>query len=120
MTKATRVKYNNIRARRSARVRKKIGRGTSAIPRLSIFRSNRYIYAQLIDDKAGTTLLSVSSQGMKTKGIKTKIAEHVGELLATAAAKANIATAVVDRGSYQYHGRVKALVEGARKKGLRL
>ena len=107
-----------IRKRRAGRSRVKI-KGTADRPRLSIFRSNNFIYAQLIDDEAQKTVLSVSSRGMKAdKATKTAIAEKVGESIAKKAAEKGIKKAVFDRGSYLYHGRVKALADSARKGGL--
>jgi large subunit ribosomal protein L18 len=93
------------------RVRSKI-RAVGKRPRLSVFRSNKFIYAQIIDDEKGKTL--VSSSGKKA----TKLAFGVGEELAKLAKGKKIAKVVFDRGSYRYHGRVKALAEGARKGGL--
>ncbi len=97
--------------RRKLRVRKKVY-GSSNTPRLSVFRSNKYIYAQVIDDKVGVTL--VSAFGKKD----TKAAEKVGEDLAKKAIAQKINKVVFDKGSYKYHGRVKSLAEGARKGGL--
>ena len=93
-------------------------RGSAERPRLSVFRSNRFMLAQLIDDVAGKTIASATSKAMKTKGTKTAGAEFVGKAIAANAKKAGITSAVFDRGSYRYHGRVKALVEAARKEGL--
>lgn len=112
---------NQIRQRRKKRARIKII-GTAERPRLSVFRSNRFIYAQLIDDEKGRTLASVSVKGISSGG-KEKIgkiaaAEKVGEKMAEKAAEKNIKKAVFDRGNYKYLGRVKAVAEGARKKGL--
>lgn len=114
--------YNQKKIRRAKRVRKQISRGTASHPRLSVFRSNTHISAQLIDDEAGKTLVSVSSVGMKkdTKKKKGDIAKEVGKLLAEKAEKAGISAAVFDRGSYRYHGRVKALAEGAREGKLKI
>lgn len=105
--------------RRARRTRAKIF-GTSKRPRLAVFRSNRFIYAQLIDDERGTTLLSSSSKELKREDAKPKKkdAELVGELLARKALKKGIKNAVFDRRSYRYHGRVKTLAESARKGGL--
>lgn len=105
------------RARRAFRVRVKV-RGTSARPRLSVFRSNRFTIAQLIDDMAGSTLASASSREFKGKSAKIPMAAQVGKAIAERAKKAGIAKAVADRGSYRYHGRVKALIEAAREAGL--
>jgi large subunit ribosomal protein L18 len=108
------------RARRHKRVRKKIA-GTAERPRLVVFRSNRGITAQLVDDLEGKTLVAASWQQLKKsfKGNKTKQAAEVGKLLAEAAQKAEIETVVFDRGGYLYHGRVKALAEAAREGGLK-
>jgi len=102
------------------RIRRKI-RGTAERPRLSIFRSNRYIYAQLIDDLNGHTLCAADSReaGISDEGNKSEQAAKVGKLLAERATAANLATLVFDRGGYRYHGRVKALAEGAREGGLK-
>lgn len=108
------------RARRKIRTRSRIF-GTAAIPRLSVWRSNKDIYAQLIDDEHGHTLASVSSKSLEPKsGTKTVKASKVGKVLAQEAKKLNITRAVLDRGSYQYHGRIKALAEGARSAGLKI
>ncbi len=97
-------------------------RGVSERPRLSVFRGNRHIYAQIIDDAKQKTLVSASSLELmkksKTKIPKTKIAGAVGELLAERAKEKKIKAVVFDRGAYRYHGRVKALAEAARAKGL--
>ncbi len=93
-------------------------RSVSSLPRLAVFRSNRYTYGQLIDDKKGQTLVAASSREVKAKGKKGEIAAKVGELLAERALAKGIKRAVLDRRSYQYHGRVEALAEAARKKGL--
>lgn len=101
------------------RIRRKI-RGTAARPRLSIFRSNRFIYAQLIDDLSGHTLCAADSRddSVTKDGNKTDQSRQVGKLLAERAKEANIENVVFDRGGYLYHGRVKALAEGAREGGL--
>jgi large subunit ribosomal protein L18 len=100
-------------------VRAKV-RGSAERPRLVVFRSNRGIEAQLVDDDAGRTLASASHLGLAKsfKGDKTEQAEAVGKALAAAAKKAGIDACVFDRGGYLYHGRVKALAEGAREGGL--
>ena len=93
--------------------------GTAERPRLSVFRSNRFVYAQLIDDQKGHTLAAVSENEIKEKGKnKTERAALIGELLAQKAKKIDVKKAVFNKGSYKYHGRVKALAEGARKGGL--
>jgi large subunit ribosomal protein L18 len=108
------------RERRHRRVRRKIV-GTAERPRVAVFRSNRGIEVQLIDDVEGRTLAHASHLGVKKsfKGSKTEQAAEVGKLLAAAAKKAGIETVVFDRGGYLYHGRVKALADGAREGGLR-
>src|ERR671936_613699 len=108
------------RRRRHRRVRGKLI-GTAERPRVSVFRSNRGISAQLVDDLEGKTLAAASWQQLKKslKGSKTEQAAEVGKLLATNAKKAGIEQVVFDRGGYLYHGRVKALAEGAREGGLR-
>ena len=106
------------RARRHRRVRSKV-EGTAERPRLVVFRSNRGIFAQLVDDQAGRTLAGASWTALgDTKGSKRDQAKAVGEALAEAAKKAGIERCVFDRGGYLYHGRVKALAEGAREGGL--
>lgn len=93
--------------------------GTSVRPRLSVYRSNKYIYAQLIDDFAGHTLASASSLEDEIDGDSpTEESEEVGEVLAERAQKEGIEKVVFDRGGYKYHGRVAALAEGAREGGL--
>jgi large subunit ribosomal protein L18 len=104
---------------RHSRVRAKVS-GTSLKPRLNVFRSNSHIYAQLIDDEAGKTLVSASSLEVKGKGKKADLAIAVGKLAAEKALKAGIKQAVFDRGGYQYHGRVKNLAESARLAGLKI
>jgi large subunit ribosomal protein L18 len=107
------------RLRRHRRVRGKIS-GTAERPRLTVFRSNLGISAQLIDDQSGRTLAAASWQQLKSvKGSKSDQAKEVGKLLAANAKQANVETCVFDRGGYLYHGRVKALAEGAREGGLR-
>ena len=107
------------RLKRRRRVRAKV-RGTAERPRLAVFRSNRGIEAQLVDDDAGKTLASASWLGLKKgfKGDKSAQAAEVGKTLAAAAKKAGVETCVFDRGGYLYHGRVKALADGAREGGL--
>jgi large subunit ribosomal protein L18 len=109
---------NSMRARRAVRVRGKV-RGTAVRPRLSVFRSNRAIWAQVIDDGAGRTLVSAGSIHVTEEGLSKKDqAAKVGELLAERAKAAGIERVVFDRGPYLYHGRVKALADGARQGGL--
>jgi large subunit ribosomal protein L18 len=108
------------RARRHLRVRKKIA-GTAAHPRLVVFRSSKHIYAQVVDDAKGVTLLGAAdtSEGMQVEG-KGKVARGfaLGQLIARKAKEKGIAKVVFDRGGYQFHGRVKAVADGARKGGL--
>ena len=114
------VVRNDIRKARHARVRSKVS-GTASTPRLNVFRSNSNIFAQIIDDEKGTTLVSASSIDKELKlanGGNTEAAAKVGELLAKRAKKAKIEKVVFDRGGYLYHGRVKALAEAARENGL--
>ena len=105
------------RIRRHRRVRSKVA-GTAERPRLVVFRSNRGISAQLIDDQTSRTLAAASWKGTSASGSKTEQAAEVGKALADAAKKAGIDTCVFDRAGYLYHGRVKALAEGAREGGL--
>lgn len=108
------------RAKIKRRIRKKIS-GTPNRPRLSVFRSNKQIYAQVIDDTTGTTIVSASSYKNKAaKGTKTEIAAQVGKEVAEKAVKAGIGTVVFDRNGYLYHGRVKSLADSAREGGLKL
>jgi large subunit ribosomal protein L18 len=106
------------RLRRRRRVRAKVT-GSAGRPRISVFRSNRGIFAQLIDDDAGRTLASVNWTESDLRGLKPmEQANRAGQLLAERAKAAGVERAVFDRGGYQYHGRVKALAEGAREGGL--
>lgn len=114
------VSRNDIREARHTRVREKVV-GTSTEPRLNVFRSNSNIFAQIIDDEKGVTLVSASSIDKELKiekGSNIASAAQVGELLAKRALKAKITKVTFDRGGYQYHGRVKALAEAARENGL--
>ncbi len=106
---------NEVRLSRHARVRSKIS-GTSETPRLNVFRSNSNIFAQIIDDTTGTTLVSASS--IDKDGGNVEAAKEVGKLIAERAKKAKITNVIFDRGGYLYHGRVKALAEAARENGL--
>ncbi len=108
------------RIRRHKRVRAKIS-GTKEKPRLCVFRSNKHIYAQLIDDNKGKTLAVASDSELKTgkKNSKVEIAKEVGKLIAKKAAEKKIEKVVFDRGGCQYHGKVKALADGAREGGLK-
>jgi large subunit ribosomal protein L18 len=106
------------RLRRRRRVRAKV-RGSAERPRLSVYRSNRGVFAQLIDDDAGRTLVAVTWTEADLKSLKAlEQAKRAGELLAERAKTAGIGSCVFDRGGYQFHGRVKALAEGAREGGL--
>jgi large subunit ribosomal protein L18 len=108
------------RLRRRRRVRAKV-RGSAERPRISVFRSNRGIFAQLIDDDAGRTLAAVNWTEAELRDLDpTAQARRAGELLAQRAQSSGVESAVFDRGGYRYHGRVKALAEGAREGGLRL
>lgn len=115
----TKQDKNQVRKKRHARVRSKIS-GTAQRPRLNVFRSNKNIYAQLIDDVAGVTLVSASSQekGFEGSGNNVEAATKIGETIAKRATEKNITAVVFDRGGYLYHGRVKALAEAARENGL--
>ena len=113
---------NSARLMRHARIRSKIS-GTSEVPRLSVFRSNKQIYAQIIDDEKKSTLVSASSLDKSLKlenGGNVEAAKAVGKLLAEKAKKAKITKVVFDRGGYLYHGRVQALAEAARENGLEI
>jgi large subunit ribosomal protein L18 len=107
------------RDRRQKRVRRKIT-GTPQRPRLTVYRSNRYIYAQVIDDVEGRTLASASSQEPDLRGSKlnVEVAARVGELLGGRAREAGVSEIVFDRAGYKFHGRVKALADAAREAGL--
>lgn len=100
-----------------ARIRGRIS-GTAARPRMTVFRSNKQIYVQLVDDLAGKTLVSTSSKGIE-QGTKTEIAAVVGENIAKKALEAGITEVVFDRNGYLFHGRVKSLADAARKGGLK-
>ena len=106
------------RLKRRRRVRAKV-RGTASRPRISVFRSNRGIFAQLVDDDSGRTLAAVSWTESDLRSLKPlEQATRAGALLAERAKAAGVDSAVFDRGGYQYHGRVKALADGAREAGL--
>jgi len=110
---------NKQRLRRHSRIRNKI-HGDSSCPRLSVFRSNAHIHAQIIDDEKGNTLVSCSSVELKLKNSgNIEAAKEVGSSLAKKAIEKNITNVVFDRGGYIYHGRVKALAEAAREAGLK-
>ncbi len=107
------------RQHRHRRVRKVV-KGTMSRPRLAVFRSNRYIYAQVIDDKSGRTLAAASSleQQLRTRTLTVETASEVGKLLAARAQEAGVNAVVFDRGGFTYHGRIKALADAAREAGL--
>ena len=106
------------RLRRKGRVRASI-KGTASCPRLSVFRSIRGIYAQIINDDIGQTLVGVSSKELKSAGKKITVSLELGKLIAQKAITKGIDRVVFDRNGYKYHGRVKALAEGARAGGLK-
>lgn len=116
-------KANQIKLRRAKRNRAKIA-GTAESPRLSVFRSNTAMYAQLIDDEAGKTVLSLSTRKLELakgeKTTKTRQAEMLGKKIAEMAKAAGVKKAIMDRGAYRYHGRVKAVAEAARAAGLKI
>jgi len=109
----------DARNRRHTRVRKRV-HGTGERPRLAVFRSNKYIYAQVIDDVEGRTLASASSQesGLRSDNLNMKTAAKVGAALASRAKDAGVTSVVFDRGGYKFHGKVKALADAAREAGL--
>ncbi len=112
---------NEKRLRIKSRIRKVVS-GTEARPRLAVYRSNKEIYAQVVDDVTGNTLAAASSRDKEIaseKGTKSDMATLVGKAVAERAIKAGIDTISFDRGGYQYHGRVKSLAEGAREGGLK-
>ena len=111
------ISKSDRRNKIKARIRGRIS-GTPERPRLCVFRSNKQIYAQVIDDIAGNTLVSASSKGI-TEGNKSEIAAKVGEAVAKKALEAGINTVVFDRNGFLFHGRVKSLDDGARKGGLK-
>ncbi|RMG82496.1 MAG: 50S ribosomal protein L18 [Bacteroidetes bacterium] len=108
----------NRRIKIKRRIRKKI-HGTAERPRLSVYRSNKEIYAQLIDDVAQKVITGASSLKLDKKGTKTEVAAEVGKLIAEKAKAAGIEKVVFDRNGYLYHGRVKALADAAREAGLK-
>jgi len=108
---------HQTKARRTKRVRSKLARH-KGIPRLTVFRSNLHIWAQIIDDKHGRTLVSASSKSFESIGNKSSQAIAVGRQIAKQALKAKIKKVRFDRGPYLYHGRIKALADAARKEGL--
>lgn len=118
------TRSNNTTEKRRQRVRRAIKRVANGRPRLSVYRSNKQIYAQIIDDANGKTLASASTvekdlRGKLGNGGNISAAEEVGKLIADRAKKAGVEDVVFDRGSYLFHGRVKALAEAARESGLK-
>lgn len=114
------VSRNDMRIARHRRVREKVS-GTSEYPRLNVFRSNKNIFAQIIDDEKGVTLVSASSIDKDLKlenGSNIEAATKVGQLLAKRAKEQKITKVIFDRGGYQYHGRIQALADAARENGL--
>jgi large subunit ribosomal protein L18 len=106
--------------RRAQRVRRRLKKHAQGRPRLSVFRSNKNISAQIIDDATGTTLAAASTlEDKKAKGGDVEAAARIGKLIAERAAKAKVGDVVFDRGPYLYHGRVKALADAAREAGLK-
>lgn len=114
------IKKVERRKKLKMRIRKKVN-GTAERPRLTVFRSNKEIYAQLIDDTKGITLASASSmeKSFEKKGTKTDVAISVGKVIAERAKTVGVASVVFDRNGYLYHGRVKSLAEAARENGLK-
>lgn len=110
-------KIKGQKLRRHLRVRSKLS-GTAKRPRLSVFRSNRGLYLQLVDDSKGSTLVSAHAKELKSKGNKVELASALGKLLAEKAQKAGIKEIVFDRGAYRYHGRIKAVADAAREQDL--
>lgn len=107
------------REKRRKRVRRKVA-GTASRPRLSVYRSNVHIYAQLIDDDSGTTLAAADSRAVGDAENRKDAARKVGEMIAGKASEAGIESVVFDRGGNKYHGRIAALADGAREGGLKL
>lgn len=101
-----------------SRIRMKV-KGTGAVPRLHVYRSNKAIYASLINDLEGVTIASVKSSDVSQEGTKVEVAKRVGTLLAEKASTAGISEVKFDRGGYLYHGRIKSLADGAREAGLK-
>jgi large subunit ribosomal protein L18 len=123
MGKLNHLDRKQKRDRRRIRILKKIA-GTSERPRLVVFKSRKYIYVQAVDDTTGTTLASASSlepslkASLETSGKNTKVAEQIGQMVSERLKAKGVETVVFDRGGYLFHGRVKAVAEGARKGGL--
>jgi large subunit ribosomal protein L18 len=110
---------NKKRVNRKKRIRARIS-GSKKVPRLCVFRSLKILYAQLIDDEKNVTLVSVDSREIKNSKFDIKMAEEMGKMLAEKADKKGIKRAIFDRGGYKFHGKVKAVAEGARKAGLKI
>lgn len=110
----------DARRRRHFRVRKSV-QGTASKPRLAVFRSNKYIYAQVIDDASGQTIVSASSRESAVKGetLTVETATEVGTLVGARAKDAGVSIVAFDRGGFKYHGRIKALADAARESGLK-
>ncbi|REH75654.1 50S ribosomal protein L18 [Staphylococcus felis] len=115
----SKIDKNKVRLKRHARVRTKLS-GTSEKPRLNVYRSNKHIYVQIIDDTKGVTLAQASTKDSGVEATSTKVeqATKVGEAIAKAASEKGITAVVFDRGGYLFHGRVKALADAARENGL--
>ncbi|MDD3190375.1 MAG: 50S ribosomal protein L18 [Candidatus Pacebacteria bacterium] len=107
----------DARIRRHNKVRSQVS-GTAEVPRLNVFRGNKGLFVQLIDDLEGKTLASVSDAEIKDAKTKIEVAKEAGKMIAKKAQEKNIKRAVFDRGGYRYHGRVKAVADGAREGGL--
>ncbi|MFA5052548.1 MAG: 50S ribosomal protein L18 [Parcubacteria group bacterium] len=115
-----RIKRNNLRTKKRAlRTRAKL-LGTAKKPRLSVFRSNRYTYAQAIDDSVRKTIASASTRELKEGKTKSERAESLGTLMAKKAKEAGIEMMVFDKGPYKYHGRIKSVAEALRKSGIKI
>lgn len=112
---ANNAKIRRLKAKR--RIRAKVS-GTGERPRLTIFRSNKHMYAQLVDDTKGHTLVAASTHNIEDKGTSVAESAAVGKLIASRALEAGITAVVFDRNGYRYHGRVKAVADGAREGGL--
>ncbi len=113
------ISKKESRSKRKVRIRKKLS-GSEARPRLVVFRSNKHIYAQIINDETANTLVSFSSQNMDGEArLNLETSKNVGKMIAERAMSLNINTVVFDRNGYYYHGRVKALADGAREVGLK-
>ncbi len=115
------MNWHKFRQQKRDRIHKKVRKkiqGTAERPRLSVYRSNTNMYVQIIDDEKNTTLLSANVNELKIKGTKKELAEELGKLVAKKAKDKKIKKLVFDRGAFRYHGRVRAVAEGAREGGL--